>query len=84
MLTNKKEIQQFNPFVSVNAPKFVIAKRQKTINNSIEFKGIGLHTGNNVSMKLSPSPTDSGIIFRRSFKNKVIETEQRYMDLMEN
>ena len=81
MLTNKKEIQQVNPFVSVNAPKFVTAKRQKTINSSIEFKGIGLHTGNNVSMKLSPSPTDSGIIFRRLFRNKIIEIKASYQNV---
>ena len=80
MLT-KKEIQQVNPFVSVNAPKFVTAKRQKTINSSIVFKGISLHTGNNVSMKLSPSPSDSGVIFRRSFRNKIIEIKTSYKNV---
>ncbi len=43
---------------------------QKTINNSIEIKGIGLHSGKKVSMKLIPSPPNSGIIFKRVDVNK--------------
>ena len=39
---------------------------QKTINNIINFKGIGLHSGKKVVMTLFPAPPNSGIIFKRS------------------
>ena len=39
---------------------------QKTINNIIEFSGIGLHSGKNVKMTLLPAPPNSGIMFKRS------------------
>ena len=39
---------------------------QKTIKKSLEFKGIGLHSGKEVAMTLLPAPPNSGIIFKRS------------------
>ena len=39
---------------------------QKTIKNSVEFAGVGLHSGKKVLMTLFPAPPNSGIIFRRS------------------
>ena len=39
---------------------------QKTIKNFLEFNGVGLHSGKNVTMKLYPSPPNTGIIFKRS------------------
>ncbi|MEE8153165.1 MAG: UDP-3-O-acyl-N-acetylglucosamine deacetylase [candidate division NC10 bacterium] len=39
--------------------------RQKTIGRTITCSGIGLHSGQEVSMNLCPSPPDTGIIFRR-------------------
>ena len=39
---------------------------QKTIKNFLEFNGIGLHSGRNVTMKLYPAPPNTGIIFKRS------------------
>ncbi len=38
---------------------------QKTIKNSIVIKGVGLHSGKKVSIKLIPSEPNSGIIFKR-------------------
>lgn len=38
---------------------------QKTIKKSIHFKGIGLHTGEEVSMWIHPSEPDQGILFKR-------------------
>ena len=38
---------------------------QKTIKNSISFKGIGLHTGLSVSVCIKPSGPDTGIVFKR-------------------
>jgi len=39
---------------------------QKTIKNPIYFKGIGLHTGENVNICLKPSEFNTGIKFKRT------------------
>ena len=39
---------------------------QKTIKNILEFTGVGLHSGKNVTMRLYPAPPNTGIIFKRS------------------
>ena len=39
---------------------------QKTINHTVKFNGIGLHSGKKVNMILSPASPNSGIIFKRS------------------
>lgn len=39
---------------------------QRTINSKVSCKGVGLHSGNNVSMNLLPAPVNSGIVFRRT------------------
>ena len=38
---------------------------QKTINENITFKGVGLHSGLEVTMTIKPSEPNSGIIFKR-------------------
>ena len=38
---------------------------QKTINKNITFKGVGLHSGGNVTMTLKPAKPNSGIFFKR-------------------
>jgi len=38
---------------------------QKTINKNISFKGVGLHSGLEVSMTIKPAEPNSGIIFKR-------------------
>jgi UDP-3-O-[3-hydroxymyristoyl] N-acetylglucosamine deacetylase len=38
---------------------------QKTINRDITFKGVGLHSGANVTMSVKPAKPNSGIIFKR-------------------
>ena len=53
-------------------PKFVVAKKQRTINEEISFSGIGLHTGNNVSMRLKPAPINTGYVFRVTKPNNKI------------
>ncbi|MFH0948359.1 MAG: UDP-3-O-acyl-N-acetylglucosamine deacetylase [Elusimicrobiota bacterium] len=40
--------------------------RQKTISKEVFYSGIGLHTGNNVSIKLKPATENTGIIFVRT------------------
>lgn len=39
---------------------------QKTIINETSFSGVGLHTGNNVKVRLIPADIDTGIIFIRA------------------
>ena len=39
---------------------------QRTLRRSVSCKGIGLHSGNKVTLALKPAPADSGIRFRRT------------------
>ena len=43
---------------------------QKTILNPISMKGVGVHTGLNVSLNILPASPNSGIIFKRIDLNK--------------
>ena len=47
---------------------------QKTIKDVINFKGVGLHTGKSVNLKLLPAKPNSGIVFKRTDlkKNNII------------
>ena len=38
---------------------------QKTVNNNIVFKGVGLHSGKNVNLTIKAAEPDTGIIFKR-------------------
>lgn len=38
---------------------------QRTIKTEIGIKGVGLHTGKEVSVRLKPSPENSGVVFSR-------------------
>ncbi len=40
-------------------------ERQRTIARSVEIRGIGLHTGEKVTVTLHPAPPRTGIIFKR-------------------
>lgn len=42
-----------------------MSKKQKTIQNEISLSGVGLHTGNNVTMTFKPAPTNHGFAFVR-------------------
>lgn len=39
---------------------------QRTLKKAISATGVGLHSGERVKLTLSPAPSDSGIVFRRS------------------
>jgi UDP-3-O-[3-hydroxymyristoyl] N-acetylglucosamine deacetylase len=41
-------------------------RNQKTLAHSIDYTGIGLHTGETVDLKIIPAPENTGIIFNRS------------------
>ena len=38
---------------------------QKTLKNSVKFKGVGLHSGKVVNLSVNPSEPDTGITFKR-------------------
>lgn len=42
------------------------ASRQKTLKRPIPCRGVGLHSGQPISMRLCPAPTDHGIAFLRT------------------
>lgn len=39
---------------------------QKTLKKAVEISGVGLHSGNTVTMKLLPAKTNSGVVFVRN------------------
>jgi len=41
-------------------------EKQKTVSKDVTYSGVGLHTGNNVSITLKPAPANSGIVFTRT------------------
>src|SRR5688500_3697511 len=54
-------------FLFRTAPYAVdLMQSQRTIRRSISCAGIGLHSGNKVTLSLKPAPADSGVRFRRS------------------
>jgi UDP-3-O-[3-hydroxymyristoyl] N-acetylglucosamine deacetylase len=53
-------------------------KREQTIRAGVEFKGVGLHSGAPVKLRILPAPAGSGIIFRRvDLDNFEIEATSR-------
>jgi UDP-3-O-acyl-N-acetylglucosamine deacetylase len=48
------------------------SRAQKTIGKAFSFDGVGLHTGKNCNVTVSPLPEDSGIRFFRSDMNAEI------------
>ena len=51
--------------------------RQRTLRNAIKATGVGLHTGEKVYLTLSPAPVNTGIVFRRTDLNPVVEIPGR-------
>lgn len=39
--------------------------KQRTLKNSIKATGVGVHTGDKVTLQLRPAPANTGIVFRR-------------------
>ena len=42
-----------------------MAEKQRTLKSAIQFKGIGLHTGNLVTLEVCPAPANHGYKFQR-------------------
>ncbi len=48
-------------------------RSQRTLQQEITFKGIGLHTGRHATVCVKPAPRDSGVVFIRKDKPAVIK-----------
>ena len=46
--------------------------RQRTIGAEVEFHGVGLHTGEEGSVRLRPAPPESGIVFVRTDQSPAV------------
>jgi len=55
--------------------------RQRTLNNTIRATGVGLHTGEKVYLTLKPAAIDTGIVFRRTDLDPVVEIEAKAMNV---
>jgi UDP-3-O-[3-hydroxymyristoyl] N-acetylglucosamine deacetylase len=47
--------------------------KQRTLKNSVQATGVGLHTGEKVYLTLRPAPVDKGIVFRRVDLDPIVE-----------
>ncbi len=57
------------------------SRRQTTIRREVTRKGIGLHSGAKVTLRLRPAPIDQGICFVRTDRNDVsIPASHAYLD----
>jgi UDP-3-O-acyl N-acetylglucosamine deacetylase len=55
--------------------------KKKTLKSSIEFQGIGLHTGQMSKIVLHPNLEGTGIVFKKRSKNKTIEIPASYQSV---
>jgi UDP-3-O-[3-hydroxymyristoyl] N-acetylglucosamine deacetylase len=51
--------------------------KQRTLKNSIRATGVGLHTGKKVLMVLRPAPANSGVVFRRTDLDALVDIPAR-------
>jgi UDP-3-O-[3-hydroxymyristoyl] N-acetylglucosamine deacetylase/3-hydroxyacyl-[acyl-carrier-protein] dehydratase len=58
--------------------------QQQTINRSASFSGLGLHSGNRVTMTFLPAPPNTGVRFRRVDLEGKPEIEARVENVVEN
>ena len=58
--------------------------QQQTINRPASYSGVGLHSGNRVTMTFLPAPPNSGIRFRRVDLEGKPEVEARVENVVEN
>lgn len=43
----------------------LLKRKQQTLKDKIEFSGIGIHTGRDVTLQFVPAPVNTGIVFKR-------------------
>jgi UDP-3-O-[3-hydroxymyristoyl] N-acetylglucosamine deacetylase/3-hydroxyacyl-[acyl-carrier-protein] dehydratase len=58
--------------------------QQQTLNRAASFAGVGLHSGNRVSMTFLPAPPNTGVRFRRLDLEGKPEIEARVENVVEN
>ena len=58
--------------------------QQQTINRPVSYSGVGLHSGNRVTMTFLPAPVNSGVRFRRVDLEGKPEIEARVENVVEN
>ena len=58
-------------------------KYQRTIKNSLEFSGIGLHTGKFTNIKLLPSKENEGIIFKKYTDKNAVNIKADFKNVCE-
>jgi len=58
--------------------------QQQTLNGPASYSGVGLHSGNRVTMTFLPAPANSGIRFRRVDLEGKPEIEARVENVVEN
>ena len=51
--------------------------KQRTLKNAIRATGVGLHSGKKVYLTLRPAAPDTGIVFRRTDLDPVVEIAAR-------
>ena len=51
----------------------MIMLKQRTLKTTVRATGIGLHTGQKISLSLKPADADTGIIFRRVDLNPPVD-----------
>ncbi|MBI3223381.1 MAG: UDP-3-O-acyl-N-acetylglucosamine deacetylase [Nitrosomonadales bacterium] len=51
--------------------------KQRTLKSSVSVTGVGLHSGEKVTLSLRPAPANSGIVFRRVDLKPVVEMRAR-------
>ena len=52
---------------------------QHTIKNEVSISGVGLHTGNKVTLTFKPAPINHGILFKRIDQNHPIKACASYV-----
>ena len=57
--------------------------RQRTLKESIQSTGIGLHSGDKVYMTLRPAPVNTGIVFRRLDLPEPVDVPARALNVTE-
>src|SRR5271157_5354078 len=58
--------------------------QQQTINRPVSYSGVGLHSGNRVTMTFLPAPPNAGVRFRRVDLEGKPEIEARVENVVEN
>jgi len=59
------------------AVKSPVVSQQQTLRQAVSYSGVGLHSGNRVTMTLMPAPPNSGVRFRRADLEGKPEIEAR-------